>query len=510
MKRILAVVAGVAVSGLALTACAGGGGSPGAGNGASEAPSELKIGNFLDLVTWDPSAADIGFNGPYLSAVYDPLIALDGEGAPVPALATDWEISDDSLTITLDLRDDAEFSNGEKFDADAAVANLEFLRAGTVSQEAYLNVDRFEAVDADTVAIHLRERDDRLLYFMGLGRSYMVAPEVIEAGTAADAPVGSGPYTLNDSTVPGAEYHFDRVEGHWAAEQFPFETVTIMPLQEPSARLNAMEAGQLNVIFADASMLDTAEAQGWNVAQKVASWTGIRINDHTGARVPALGDERVRQALNYAFDGAQVLETIGRGMGVYTNQVFASGYPGHDPALDDRYAYDIERAKQLLDEAGYADGFDVTMPMAPAFQAWQPIVEQTFAELGIRLTWDEYQMPDYQSNAGNYPMFLVSLAVDAEPVATIARQLTVPQWYNPAPDISEFPELQEQVDTALAAPRGAEQDGEIVRLNGLITEAAWFVVWYQSENVFLTDAGIELTPVTGMMFPTLRQIQPAS
>lgn len=120
-------------------------------------------------MSWDPSVADIGFNGPYLSAVYDPLVALNGDGEPVPALATDWNVSADALTVTLNLRDDATFSNGEAFNADVAVTNLEFLKEGVTSREAYLNVDRFEAIDDDTVEIHMNKRDDRLLYFMGLG-----------------------------------------------------------------------------------------------------------------------------------------------------------------------------------------------------------------------------------------------------------------------------------------------------------------------------------------------------
>ncbi|MHA3724723.1 ABC transporter substrate-binding protein [Leucobacter sp. HY1910] len=508
MKRTLTAASALAAAALALTACAGGGGAAG-GDAAATAPTELKIGNFLDLVSWDPSIADIGFNGPYLSAVYDPLVALNGDGEPVPALATDWEISDDALTITLNLRDDATFSNGEAFNADVAVANLEFLKEGVTSREAYLNVDSFEAIDDDTVEIHMNERDDRLLYFMGLGRSYMAAPEAIEAGTLVEAPVGSGPYTLSDTTIPGAEYHFDRVDGHWAEDEFPFDTVSVLPLQDPSARNNAMEAGQINVAFADATALELAEQNNWNVAEKVAAWAGIRINDHTGKQLKPLGDVRVRQALNLAFDGQAMLDAVGNGLGVYTNQVFAAGYPGYDEELNRAAGANIEEAKKLLAEAGYADGFDVTLPMAPGFQPWQATVEQAFKDLGLRLKWDEYQMADYQANAGNYPMFLVSLAVDAEPVATIARQLTVPQWYMPEPDISEFPELQGKIDEALAAPRGDEQNEKIRELNAMLVEEAWFVPWYQSKNVFVTDAGIELEPVTGMMFPTLRQIQPA-
>ncbi|XPP27317.1 MAG: ABC transporter substrate-binding protein [Leucobacter sp.] len=507
MKRPIAALAGVAVAALALAACAS---SPTGGDSGSDAavPEELKIGNFLDLTSWDTAVADIGFNGPYLSAVYDPLIALDGDGQPQPALATDWEISDDALTVTLDIRDDAVFSNGEALDADAVVANLEYLKAGAISREAYLNVESFEAVDDDTVAIHLTTRDDRLLYFMGLGRSYMAAPEVLAAGTLAEGPVGSGPYTLSDSTVPGAEYHFDKVEGHWADAEFPFPKVVVYPILDPSARNNAMEAGQINVTFADATTVEMAAQQDWNVVDKVASWVGLRINDHTGEQLAPLGDVRVRQALNYAFNGEQILETIGNGAGVYTNQVFAVGFPGNDPSLDDRYAHNIERAKELMAEAGYADGFDLHMPVSGPFQAWQPTVDQVFGELGIRVTWDEFQMPDYQANIGNYPVFMVVLAVDSEPVATVARQLTVPQWYMPEPDISEFPALQAQIDAALEAPRGDEQYAEMKALSGMLVEEAWHVVWYQSKNTYVSTADITVTPVTGMMFPTLRQIQP--
>ena len=507
MKRALAVAAGLTAVALTLAACSGAG-SP--NEGTSTSPTELKIGNFMDLTSWDTAVADIGFNGPYLSAVYDPLIALDGEGKPVPALATDWTVSEDFLTVTLELRTDAVFSDGEKFDADAAVANLEYLRDGAISREAYLNVESFTAVDEDTVEIDLSARDDRLLYFMGLGRSYMAAPSAIEAGTLAEAPVGSGPYTLSESSIPGAEYHFDRVADHWAADEFRFEKVSVLPIQDDSARNNAMEAGQINVTFADDTTVEMAEQNGWSTESKVAAWIGLRINDHTGEQLEPLGDVRVRQALNYAFDGAEILSSLGRDRGEVTNQVFAVGFPGNDPALDDRYGYNMEKAKELMAEAGYADGFEVAMPMSGPFQTWQPTVEQVFQELGIRVTWDEYQFTDYQSNAPNYPMFIVSLAVDSDPVATIARQFTVPQWYMPEPDISEFPELQSQVDAALEAPRGEEQEAEIRELNEMVTEQAWNVVWYQSANTYVTTPDIELTPVTGMMFPTLRQIQPAA
>jgi peptide/nickel transport system substrate-binding protein len=177
MKKTLTGLAAVAAAALALTSCSSGGSGDGSGGGGGEgAVVPLNVGNFLDVTSWDPALADIGFDGPYLSAIYDPLVVDNGKGEPEPALATEWEVSEDFKTITMDLRTDAVFSNGEEFNAEAAVKSLEYLKEGVRSQEAYTKVDSFEVVDEDTIAIHLTQRDDTILYFMGLGRSYMMAP----------------------------------------------------------------------------------------------------------------------------------------------------------------------------------------------------------------------------------------------------------------------------------------------------------------------------------------------
>lgn len=506
MKKTLAGLAAIAAATLALTSC-----SSGSGQGGSDVPAgnqPLSIGNFLDVTSWDPALADIGFDGPYLSAIYDPLVVDNGKGEPSPALATKWEVSDDYKTITMDLRTDAKFSDGEAFDADAAVKSLEYLKEGVRSQEAYTKVESFEAVDEDTIAIHLTQRDDTILYFMGLGRSYMMAPKAIDAGTLAEKPVGSGPYTLSDSSVAGSEYHFDKVADHWAADDFPFDPLTISPLSDPTAMLNGMEGGQFNVIYADEAAVDMAKEQNWNVSQGVATWVGLQFTDRAGATEMGkpLGDKRVRQALNYAFNGPEMLKAIAQGAGAATNQVFPDGTPGNLPELNDLYKTDLDKAKQMLADAGYPDGFAVKMPMAPPFQPYQASVEQVFGELGIKVTWDEYQFMDYMGNAPTYPMFIGVIAMDGNPVATVERQIVNPQWYNPTPGIDGFPEIKAQADKVFTAEPGDAQVGEIEKLNKMVTDEAWFNVWYQSNNMYVSTPEFSVTPVIGMMFPTLRQI----
>ncbi|ERK70290.1 ABC transporter substrate-binding protein [Leifsonia aquatica] len=503
MKKALIAVALAAATALALSACGSGGSDTKSTTGAAGGP--LNIGNFADVTSWDPSLADIGFDGPYLSAVYDPLIASDGDGKPVPALATAWKVSDDFKKVTLTLRTGVKFSDGEKFDADAAVKSLDYLKQGARSGEAYENVEKFVAVDPTTVEIDLTQRDDTLLYFMGIGRSYMMAPKAIAAGTLAKEPVGSGPYTLASSSVAGSEYHFTKVANHWDAKQFPFDPLAIYPIQDATARDNAMLSGQINVNYADDTALKQASENSWNVAAKVSGWVGLQFTDRTGSKFKPLGDVKVRQALNYAFDGANILKSVGNGAGKVSNQVFPAGLPGNLTSLDDMYKTSISKAKSLLAEAGYANGFELHMPMSQVFQVWQPVADQVFKDLGITVTWDDMQYMDYQKNAPTYPMFVAFLSMDANPVATVQRQINLPQWYNPTPQVDQFPDVEAAVKKVLTADP-SDQEKQIEALNTLVTQKAWYSVWYQANNSYVSTSGIQVTPVVGMMFPTLRQI----
>lgn len=504
-KNTLTGIAVVAAAALALTSCSAGGAETG-GEDAPGGAVPLSIGNFLDVTNWDPANADLGFDGPYLSAVYDALITTDETGEPQPGIATEWQVSDDFRTVTFDIRTDAEFSDGTPVDADAVVAGLQHLKDGTTASEAYLNVEQIAKVDDDTIEFSLSKRDDTMLYFLGLGRSYLAAPSAIDAGTLSEAPVGSGPYTLSDSSVPGSEYAFDKVEGHWDAGAFPFDPLKITPLSDPTAMLNAMEAEQLNLIYTDKTGADLAEQNDWKVARGLATWAGLNFSDRSGDMGSPLGDVRVRQALNFAFDRQGIHDSIAQGEGFVSTQLFPTGTPGNVESLDAEFPVDLDRAKSLLAEAGYADGFDVAMPMAAPFQPYQAIVEQTLAELGITVTWEETDFMSYMGKAPTYPMYIAVIAMDANPVATVERQISKPQWYNPNPGLANLDGVQEQVDAVFAAEPGDAQLAEIEQLNALVTEQGYNAVFGQNENIFVSTSEFDVKPVIGLMFPTLRQI----
>lgn len=508
MKKLLTGVAAVAAVALALTGCS----SPNEGGntgGETDAPAgnkALSIGNFLDVTNWDPAAADLGFDGPYLSAIYDPLIVAAEDGGAEPGLATSWEIADDFSTVTFDVRTDAVFSDGTPVDVDAIVKGLNYLKDGPTAQDAYLKVASIEATDEDTITFNMAERDDTLLYLLGLGRSYIAAPAAIDAGTLSETPVGSGPYTLSDKSVPGTEYVFDKVENHWDADKFPFDPLKVTPLSDGTAMLNAMEAGQLNLAYTDKTGADLAGDYGWNVAKGLSMWSGLMFADRSGDMGSPIGNVKVRQALNYAFDIEGIHQSIAQGEGFATNQMFAVDNPGYLPELNGYYEHNIEKAKQLLAEAGYPNGFDISMPMAGPFQAYQAIVEQTFSELGINVTFEETDFMSYMGKAPTYPMFIAVIAMDSNPVATVERRISMAQWNNPNPGVSNIEGLQPALDKVFTAEPGAEQLAAIEAVNTIAVEQAYNAVWGQSENTYVSTSEFKVTPIIGLMFPTLRHI----
>jgi len=151
MRRLPVTIAAALTASIVLAGCSASTSPNDGGAAAADGPEALNIGNFLDITSWDPALADIGFDGPYLSAVYDSLIALDADGKPVPSLATKWTVADDDLSIELDIRTDAKFSDGTAVDVDAVIASLEYLKEGPRSGEAYTRVSSFSKVDDDTV-----------------------------------------------------------------------------------------------------------------------------------------------------------------------------------------------------------------------------------------------------------------------------------------------------------------------------------------------------------------------
>jgi peptide/nickel transport system substrate-binding protein len=122
------------------------------------------------------------------------------------------------------------------------------------------------------------------------------------------------------------------------------------------------------------------------------------------------------------------------------------------------------------------------MPMSPVFEQWKPAAEQALTAIGVKVTWDNMQMPDYQTNAPNYPMFISFLAMDgnASRPCSAGHQQAVVQ---PEPDYASNAVLAPLVKKVQA--KGADQTAAIKDLNKALVDQAWWSVWYQAENNLL-------------------------
>lgn len=159
---------------LALTACGGG---AGAGSNAGAAPTALTLGTLRDITSWDPAQAHVGHALQPYQAAYDTLILREPDGKLSPMLATKWKYNATNTKLTVDLRTDVTFSDGAKFDAEAAKANLDHFKKANGPQMAQLaSVSDVAVVDADTIDINLTATEPALEYFLSQAAGLMGSP----------------------------------------------------------------------------------------------------------------------------------------------------------------------------------------------------------------------------------------------------------------------------------------------------------------------------------------------
>jgi peptide/nickel transport system substrate-binding protein len=446
--------------------------------------------------TYDP-AAD-GWAGDSLAqqCVYDTLLHYDFQnkeewGPATPGLATDWTISPDLMSIELQLREGVTFTDGAIFDAAAVKANIDFQIAQSTWFDAPVDKDAVEILDDYRVRINFDQELPVALpqgIYERLQLLMMVSPEALEdRETLAEHPVGTGPYTLDlEETTFGVEYVCNRIDDYWDVESFPFETVIVRQYPDVISATNALKSGQIDVTLIDPTVAAELEGGGFTVVRSHPNWSGLQIGDKTGAIVPALGDVRVRQAMNYAFDRETIAATVDGGYAVPTNQAYSSIWPEYLPDRTDEYAYDPEKARELMAEAGYADGFDLVIPQWGPGTKYDPIIAQSLGEIGIRVTFETRQDQGTEYNPGMKYAVMVWQGAAYE-ITNVALVTTVNTFYNPWPTGETVTaELFDKIrfgDAEESKAAGQE-------LGNYILDQAWFVPITSPENLMATKPGI--------------------
>ena len=507
--------ASLAVAGaLALSGCAGSQGQ-GAGTSAASGTAEAKtliLGNAGDIPTWDPGEMKEGMVIHYAEAVYDPLLRKTADSEIEGNLATDFSYNKDLTELTLTLQEGITFTDGQAFNADAVEANLEARKAGAGSaSETAKSISAVKVVDPKTVEITLSEPNPGLLAGLATYTGFMVSPASIAAGTAGTAPVGTGPYTLDTAaSQKGTSYQFTARPDYWNRAAFPFGTVDIKVIEDFTAMYNALSTDQVQFMYATADMAEQAKSAGLTVDTVPGEWQGIILQDRAGTVAPALGDVRVRQAINYALDREAILKTFYAGLGQVSTQTFNPASDAWVDSLNKQYPYDPAKAKQLLADAGHAQGFELPLSYSEGFQTpLIPILAQYLSEVGITLK--PISVASF-SNGGldtlvGAPAFVLSFSTNIPPWTDVLNKLTPTSLWN------HFKYTDDTVATFLKEiPKssGDEQKKLYQELNTYIVDQAWFAPIATLDNVYLSSKAIKVTMQQAQLVPSLRFFAPAA
>ncbi|MGV0985720.1 MAG: ABC transporter substrate-binding protein [Limnohabitans sp.] len=329
----------------------------------------LSIGMPFSPLSMDPSISGNGRAGVHLSPAYEPLLRTQADGKFAPGLATAWQLSADSKEATFTLRQNAKFSDGEPVTAEAVKKSLEYFvgKKGPFAAN-FSAMTGIEVLDKFKFKVKLSVPQPALLSLFDayFNSGDIISPKALDnPAQLASATFGAGPYKLDTAaTITGKSYTYVPNEHYYDKSRVKWDKVVVQVFEDQNAGIQAMKAGQLKVLVSDPF---TGNANAANLPSDLrivsdpVQWTGLVLADREGVFQPELKDVRVRQAINYALDRKLISTALFGKMAEPTAQLQSKGFLGYDPEIEKRYPYNPEKAKALLAEAGYPNGFELKL-----------------------------------------------------------------------------------------------------------------------------------------------------
>jgi peptide/nickel transport system substrate-binding protein len=406
-RRVVAAAMAALLS-MTLVACASNGGD-------DPSPTTLRVGiSNLNFASIDPLnyGSVIGLD---TQPVYEALLAWDQtNNTYAPWLAESFELADDRLSMRMKIREGIEFVDGTPLNAKTIAESFDMLLVAEGFIFRFLAADLFvmsvEAESEQDLVIRTElPISDRFLRF--LTHAAVVSPTALaNPALVAEEPVGTGPYQIEER-VPEVSTTFVRNPDYWNPESFPFDRIEYTYFSDSVAALNALKSGQIDVTTVPNSSAAEAEGDGFTLHEGAGFYYTLLIRDVRGELVPALADPRVRRAMNQAFDRVAINETLNQGYGRIDDQPFGPAEPFYVDRGAERYSYDLTAARELMEQAGYADGFSIQIPVDSSSALVQPIVAQSLADIGITVEFVvKPAQADIDAAAPEFPVLLQNQA----------------------------------------------------------------------------------------------------
>jgi peptide/nickel transport system substrate-binding protein len=360
----------------------------------SAVPNVLKVATTANITTWDPIKS-FSTEAIYLANTYEPLLRVNPPDAAeqfTPVLAESWEVSDDGLTWTFHLREGVTFHDGEPLTADAVKQSIDTAAAEAGASFIWLPLESVDVVDDSTVAITTSYPASVDLIASSLYGAWIVSPKALEARAGDEnyfetgIEAGTGPYML-ESYTPDQEVLLTRNEDYWGGwDGDHYEKVLLQIVPEAVQQQQMFEGGEVDIALRmpqeNYASFDGREGYTYLAEPAFFNYVGF-----FNTLRPPLDDPKVRQALSYAVPYQDLIDVAAFGLATQARGAAPAGVWPYSEEVA-QYSQDLEKARELLAEAGHADGFDLRLTYAAeniTEERFAPLLKDAFAEVGVNV-----------------------------------------------------------------------------------------------------------------------------
>lgn len=403
-----------------------------------------------------------GWDGNVTSVIFASLVSTDKQGKPTPELAEKWDISSDQLTYTFHLRKDLKFSDGSPLTADDVAFTLTLLHDKAyegdkdISQYAVkggkeykegkaTSIEGIQVVDPQTIKITTEKVNSQALTALGgevlskayYGKDYKQNTSLDYLKALYEKPIAAGPYKF-EKYIPGQEVRFVANENYYAGK--PKIPNFIYKITSGDTKLQLFQTGEVDYtglgtgdeVLEQAKALEFANIQ----IETAASFSYIYMNNNK----PYLKDKKVRQALIYGLDRKKYVDTALKGYGTVANVPIHPTSWAYTEEGVNKYEYDKEKAKKLLDEAGWKVGSDGIREKdgqklklsyfgpssAKDSDLLIPIAKENYKEIGVEFNPEfmDFNTMLSKVNKGDYDLASVSTPITSDPSETAGEYLS--------------------------------------------------------------------------------------
>jgi peptide/nickel transport system substrate-binding protein len=321
------------------------------------------------------------------SNVLEGLVKIDRNGKISPALARDLRISKDGKEYTFVLKRGVKFHDGKSFDAEDVKFTFERLmdeKTGTAHREYYKDIDSVQMVNSHTIKIKLKSVNSMFLFNLARPDSVMVNRQAVDK--LKSAPVGTGPFKFVE-WIPGDHITLTKF-GDYHRKGIPYlDKVTFKFIGDPSAQIASLKAGNIDAIAYDVSPENALLLEKDPKFKVLNGYTTTKVVLSTNNSRKPFNDARIRKAMAHAIDRNALIRGAMSGYGVPIGSHMDPGNPYYIN-LTSAYPYDLQKAKQLLTEAGYPNGFEAVIKLPERYvyaRRSGEIIADMLSQVGIKL-----------------------------------------------------------------------------------------------------------------------------